>query len=152
MTEGPRYRQVADALRASIEAGAYPVGAFLPPEVDLCAAFGISRHTAREALRRLAEAGLIQRRQGSGSQVVATQAPAAYVHAIASGYRFYSYGDAGLWFSPFPLDGGRAGDGGGGTTSIGERGDSSLSVAPPGSKPPASTPSPGLSPTEGGRR
>ena len=23
---------------------------------------------------------------------------AAYAHALAGGYRFYSYGDAGLWF------------------------------------------------------
>lgn len=88
---GPRYQQVADALRRSIEAGNYPVGSFLPPEIDLCAAFNVSRHTAREALRRLSEAGLIQRRQGSGSQVVADRAPAAYVHAMRSLNELFQY-------------------------------------------------------------
>ena len=40
------------------------------------------------------------------------QTRAAYAHAVREGYRFYSYGDAGLWFrAPFPLDGGRAGEG-----------------------------------------
>ncbi len=87
----PRYIQVGDALRARIEAGAYPVGAYLPPEIELCEEFGISRHTAREALRRLTEAGYIQRRQGSGSQVVSDHAPAAYVHQMHSLGELFQY-------------------------------------------------------------
>jgi DNA-binding GntR family transcriptional regulator len=87
----PRYIQVGDELRERIEAGAYPVGAFLPPELELCEEFGISRHTAREALRRLTDAGYIQRRQGSGSQVVADHAPAAYVHSMRSLGELFQY-------------------------------------------------------------
>lgn len=88
---GPRYAQVGDVLRERIERGLYPVGALLPPEKDLCAEFGISRHTAREALRRLTEAGYIQRRQGSGSQVVSDRAPQAYVHAMHSLAELFHY-------------------------------------------------------------
>jgi DNA-binding GntR family transcriptional regulator len=82
---------MGDVLRARIEAGAYPVGAFLPPEAELCEEFGVSRHTAREALRRLIEAGYIQRRQGSGSQVVSDHAPAAYVHQMRSLNELFQY-------------------------------------------------------------
>ena len=63
----PRYRQVAEKLKSAIEAGEYPVGSLLPTESELCASFNISRYTAREALRRLAEMGLVSRRQGAGT-------------------------------------------------------------------------------------
>ena len=75
---------------------------------------------------------------------------AAYAHALAGGYRFYSYGDAGLWFrAPFPLEGGRVGDGGGrqGAGSA----DAAVRVGR-GSQPPARGPLtliPGPSPIEG---
>lgn len=72
----PRYRQLAETLRAEIAGGRLCVGDLLPTEMDLCAAHGVSRHTAREALRLLADDGLIERRQGAGSVVSATPAPA----------------------------------------------------------------------------
>ena len=52
------------------------------------------------------------------------------------------------WLSPFPLDGGRAGDGGVGTALASWQGD----VSPSDIRPLAHTPSPGLSPLEGERR
>ena len=94
MPEGadrPRYRQIADLLRQRIEAGVYPVGTQLPTESELCATFDISRHTAREALRRLAEAGLIQRKQGSGSLVIAAESAGGYVHAMRSLNELFQY-------------------------------------------------------------
>jgi S-adenosylmethionine:tRNA ribosyltransferase-isomerase len=79
-------------------------------------------------------------------------ARAAYAHAIAEGYRFYSYGDAGLWFRdrpPFPLDGGRVGDGG----ERAAMSDKTLETPHARTQtPPALTPTPGLSPIEGERR
>ncbi len=72
----PRYRRLADALRAAIASGRLGVGDLLPTEMELCARHGVSRHTAREALRLLADEGLIERRQGAGSVVSATPAPA----------------------------------------------------------------------------
>lgn len=81
---GPLYRRLAERLRADIAAGRHPVGASLPTESELCERHGVSRHTVREALRQLVDLGLIERRQGAGSRVVATAPPVAYVHTIRS--------------------------------------------------------------------
>lgn len=75
LRQPPRYRQLADALRAEIASGRLKAGDLLPTERDLCTVHDVSRHTAREALRLLAEERLITRRQGAGSVVL--DAPAA---------------------------------------------------------------------------
>ena len=67
----PRYQRVADDLTKRIGRGRYPVGGNLPTEMELCQHYGISRHTVREALRQLREAGLISRRRRVGTEVVA---------------------------------------------------------------------------------
>jgi len=72
----PRYRQVADQLRGEIASGRLKPGGQIPTEMELCASFEISRHTAREALRLLTEDGLIERRRGAGSVVLETSGPA----------------------------------------------------------------------------
>ena len=72
----PRYRQLAEALRADIAGGLFSVGDALPTEKSLCDRYGVSRHTAREALRLLSEDGLIERRQGAGSIVADRTHPA----------------------------------------------------------------------------
>ncbi|MGI8482731.1 MAG: GntR family transcriptional regulator [Thermomicrobiales bacterium] len=74
----PRYRQVADQLIAQIGAGDYPVGSLLPTEMELCAHYGISRATVREALRRVRDAGLISRRRRIGTEVIARTPPVSY--------------------------------------------------------------------------
>ncbi len=68
-SQGPRYLQVADELRAGIAEGRFPEGAQLPTESVLCEQYGVSRFTVREALRRLQAEGLIRRRRGSGTIV-----------------------------------------------------------------------------------
>lgn len=68
----PLYLQVAGELKRAITSGIYPVGSRLPTEVDLCDQFGISRFTARDALRVLSSAGLVTRRPRVGTIVVAT--------------------------------------------------------------------------------
>lgn len=75
---GPFYKQVAKHLMDGIVAGRWPIGASLPTEKEICDSFGVSRHTAREALRQLEDRGLIARRQGSGSTVLATTPPVRY--------------------------------------------------------------------------
>lgn len=89
--ERPQYVRIGDLLRDRIRAGKYPVGALLPTEGELCEEFSISRHTVRDALRRLIEAGLIQRRQGSGSRVLATEPHQNYVHAMRSLDQLFQY-------------------------------------------------------------
>ena len=80
----PRYLQVARELKRSIANGAYPVGARLPTELELCEQFDISRFTARAAVRVLSSAGLVVRRQRVGTVVVATPDDARFSHDAAS--------------------------------------------------------------------
>jgi DNA-binding GntR family transcriptional regulator len=78
----PLYQRIEKRLREAIAAGRYPIGSLLPTEAELCASLDVSRHTVREALRRLVEAGLVERRQGAGSVVVAREPPRREVHAL----------------------------------------------------------------------
>jgi GntR family transcriptional regulator len=80
----PLYQQVADKLRDGIESGFYPVGSSLPTEAQLCAQFGISRHTARDALRLLEQAGFVSRRRGAGTYVEANRPKSKYVQTLAT--------------------------------------------------------------------
>lgn len=83
-TETPRYVQILNALARRLEMGKYPVDMRLPTESELCDEFGASRFTVREALRRLVEQGMVQRRQGAGSIVVSTTPQARYVQSLSS--------------------------------------------------------------------
>jgi GntR family transcriptional regulator len=80
----PLYVRIAAELTDSIANGTYPIGAQLPTELELCDRFGISRHTAREALRMLTTAGLVRRRQRAGTVVIAVPSEARFVHEARS--------------------------------------------------------------------
>lgn len=84
LDDAPRYREIAAQLGADIASGRYPVGSFLPTEIALCRRHRISRFTAREALRLLRDAGLVTRRQGSGTQVIATSGSGRFNQSVAS--------------------------------------------------------------------
>lgn len=65
-----KYQMIADELRFQIRSGKYTSAAALPTEAALCQEYGVSRQTVRQALSVLVSEGLIQRRQGSGSQIL----------------------------------------------------------------------------------
>ena len=80
----PRYAQIFDTLSKRVQTGLYPIDMRLPTESELCGEFNASRFTIREALRRMLEQGMVQRRQGAGSVVVSTRPQARYVHTLSS--------------------------------------------------------------------
>ena len=59
MAQPPITHQITDDLRAKIEDGTYGPGALLPSEPELAAKHGVSRQTARAALKALEQEGLI---------------------------------------------------------------------------------------------
>ena len=65
----PKHRVIYQQLQADIVSGKYPPHSRLPSEAQLVRQFGVSRPTAARALRDLQNAGLLQRRAGSGSYV-----------------------------------------------------------------------------------
>jgi GntR family transcriptional regulator len=78
----PRYRELAETLMNAIASGRYPVGSQLPPEFELCEQYGVSRHTARDALRLLYDAGLVERRRGVGTTVIRASGAPAFVQPL----------------------------------------------------------------------
>lgn len=83
-TSTPRYLVVAQSLMRDIERGKFKVGERLPTEVELCESFGISRFTAREAVRKLTEAGMVTRRAGIGTTVKSASSTRAGFTATVS--------------------------------------------------------------------
>lgn len=63
----PKYLQIVESLRASIETGRYRNGGRLPSEAELVRKFHVSRMTVVKAMQHLQQAGVLVRRTGSGS-------------------------------------------------------------------------------------
>ena len=80
----PRYVWLHQCLLTDISSGKYPVGSLLPTEEQLGKIYGVSRHTVREATRKLVDSGLISRHPSIGTVVRASKPAAPYVSALGS--------------------------------------------------------------------
>lgn len=87
----PRYMWLRECLVNDIKSGKYPIGSLLPPESELVRTYGVSRHTVREATRKLAETGLISRHPGIGTIVRNKETEAPYVSPLGSLRELYQY-------------------------------------------------------------
>ena len=65
----PFYFQLSELLEQEVTSGRWEPGFRLPSEPELCRSFGLSRTTIRQALGRLEQEGLIERRKGQGTFV-----------------------------------------------------------------------------------
>jgi GntR family transcriptional regulator len=71
----PAYRQIANALRAWLVAGAFPVGAPLPTVRQLAVDLGVHHNTVAEAYRVLSEEGWLDLRRRHGAIVLDRSRP-----------------------------------------------------------------------------
>ena len=67
---GPRYQRLASALLDAVDRRVLGAGARVPAERALAAAVGVSRGTVVACFEHLVAAGVLRRRQGSGTFVV----------------------------------------------------------------------------------
>jgi GntR family transcriptional regulator len=65
----PLWAQILTHLRQRIAAGEF--GEKFPTDHELVDEYGVSRHTIREAVRRIQEAGILDRRRGRGTFITA---------------------------------------------------------------------------------
>jgi DNA-binding GntR family transcriptional regulator len=82
---------VSQALMRDIERGKYKVGTMLPTEHEICERFNISRHTAREAIRRLTDIGLVTRRAGIGTTIQAQSIHSRYIASISDPSELFAF-------------------------------------------------------------
>lgn len=87
----PLYRKIGEEVAERIGAGLYSIGTFLPTEAQLCVEFGCSHHTIRDALKLLIDRGLVVRRAGSGSRVIARHEPTVFAHIASDLRHVFSY-------------------------------------------------------------
>jgi GntR family transcriptional regulator len=74
----PRYAEIMAAICDDISSGRVAVGTRLPTEQELCAQHDAGRHTIREAIRGLVEAGMVERRPRLGTRVISAEPVSGY--------------------------------------------------------------------------
>lgn len=69
VTRRPKYRQIADDLRAKITDGTYPVGTALPSTSQLMESYDVSVTVARAAVKELQNEGIAEGQPGKAVYV-----------------------------------------------------------------------------------
>ena len=72
-TEVPIYLKIHDEIKELIEAGKWQIGDRLPSERELSEQFAVSRMTLRQAIKTLADEGILERKVGSGTYVASSK-------------------------------------------------------------------------------
>jgi GntR family transcriptional regulator of arabinose operon len=78
----PKYRQVYEDLHSAIRTGAFQPGDRLPSETELGERYNSSRITVAKALDELQLQGLVSRRAGSGTHVLAPTISSGHVFGL----------------------------------------------------------------------
>ncbi len=65
----PLYAQIADDLREKIQSEVWQTGDKIPPELDLCELYNVSRITVRKAIDELVRENLLYRERAKGTFV-----------------------------------------------------------------------------------
>ena len=78
----PKYRQVYDDILSAIKAGIYQPGDRLPSEAELGKRYSTSRITVAKAVNDLQLQGLVTRRAGSGTHVLAPAGSKGHVFGL----------------------------------------------------------------------
>jgi DNA-binding GntR family transcriptional regulator len=100
----PLYQQMAAELREEIMRGDYRDVDQFPTESVLCARYGVSRYTVREALRSLQLEGLIERTRGSGTTIQPASARGGSLYQLSSIAEILQYArDTKFAFTPLGL-------------------------------------------------
>lgn len=69
----PLYQQLRNILKRKIISEEWPVGTIIPTEKELIEEYEVSRTTVREAITELVNQGLLQKKQGKGTIVIASR-------------------------------------------------------------------------------
>lgn len=78
----PLYANLARDLETAISSGGHLPGSLLPGELELAERHGVSRATVRAALTLLEKAGVVERRRGAGTRVLAPRPPAGFGQSV----------------------------------------------------------------------
>ena len=80
----PHFADIARDLTEGIASGRFPVGSYLPTELELRDHYNTSRHTIRAALHELQQLGFVSRRKNAGTRVESAQPKNDFRPSLAS--------------------------------------------------------------------
>ncbi len=87
----PLYRRLADVLAEEIAGGTPGLGDSLPAEDDLATRLAASRHTVRAAVDVLHERGMVLRRNGARTRVIASRPRETFTQSVGTLAQLMNY-------------------------------------------------------------